>query len=298
MSEYDFEAFEQQRVPVSQVPTRQQLHTYFSLKSAEAVETTFHDYYRWLDDYRSNMDIQLLLTQDWNRSSEKKMRNALKALPHIPILELGTAKGTRTQLNVHPVFETQYYVPKGAPLEAQFDPNHAYGPVLYTDNPLRMSKNLEKGRNLSHMTVNDSASGLGLNLNKPCNTSTEEEPESAATNLLPAAFSKFTTKLIHLGGVEASYVPDFTNSSVLTLAPYAAIAKISPAGAVEGIFAIPVDGTRNGDLVYVDLDIEAWEPEKRGIYYLGKDLDDCAQREWTLCDEIEVVEVVSYEQDD
>ncbi|KAF2254739.1 hypothetical protein BU26DRAFT_600377 [Trematosphaeria pertusa] len=175
------------------------------------------------------------------------MRQALHAFPYILEWKLGTVSGHETQLDVQPVFETPYYVPKGALLGEQFNLKLAYGPVLYTNYSLQIPEAAVKSSTLPHPTIK----------------ATDSDADSG-----PSLAVKYLDK-----------------------------SRATP-GAVEGIFAIPVHGTRKGGLIYEDQDIEAWEPDKRGIYYLGKDLDDCERREWTFLGEIEVVEVISYEEED
>jgi hypothetical protein len=99
--------------------------------------------------------------------------------------------------------------------------------------------------------------------------------------------------------------------------PYAAVAKLNNTGGVEGVFSIPV---RNKQEIYKDrrnaattpidgiveddeeddddfeneqIDVSSWGSMPRGIYYLGKDLDDCNNREWVLCQEVDKVLAIS-----
>jgi hypothetical protein len=86
---------------------------------------------------------------------------------------------------------------------------------------------------------------------------------------------------------------------------YVVVGKLSDTGMAEGVFASPVmnseesrdedncedfDGDADDDIVE-DL-LEVLESMPRGIYYLGKDLNNCANREWVLCQRADKVVVV------
>lgn len=94
------------------------------------------------------------------------MRQALHAFPYILEWKLGTVSGHETQLDVQPVFETPYYVPKGALLGEQFNLKLAYGPVLYTNYSLQIPEAAVKSSTLPHPTIkatdSDADSGPSL----------------------------------------------------------------------------------------------------------------------------------------
>lgn len=129
---------------------------------------------------------------------------------------------------------------------------------------------------------------------------------------IPTPLPGFDTKLVHLGRVRGA--PRET--------PYAVVGALSDAGTVRGLFAIPVkneeevgeednnDNDYDADTYVTPMDDEgdgdeygyieegygtaatSWEDMPRGIYYLGRDLDDCRDREWVLCRETDHVTVV------
>ncbi|KAF2254311.1 hypothetical protein BU26DRAFT_559007 [Trematosphaeria pertusa] len=308
-TQYDFEAFERQRAtkePYStSTATRQQLNEYFKPQSDEASEDVSHGYYKWLDWFCESVDIgELVAQEDWTPETERKMPYALRAFSNrTRTWELGSSGGTKTRLSVCPVFCTVYYPPENGDsgLEARFDPEDAYGPVLYTNYHVRVPEDTKAGAVLksaatnlvedpnifSKATVQDSNS-----VTKDSETAAKDS--NCATTHSPTALSTFTTKLIHLGNIRAAVTHSYLPKGTLdTSAPYGAVALIS-GGHVKGIFAIPVDGPRGGTIIYEDLCLAAWEPEKRGVYYLGRDLADCGRREWVLCGEVEAVEVISF----
>ncbi|KAF2241502.1 hypothetical protein BU26DRAFT_511293 [Trematosphaeria pertusa] len=325
-NQYDYAAFEQQRAPASPgTPVEQQLRNYFQPQSSEATEEVLFGYYKWLDWYGSNVNVDQLLEGDWSPEKEKDMRCALKAITYPRTWGLGSSSGTKTRLVVTPVMCTPYYVPQIIleGFEPRFNLAQAYGPVLYSSYQIRVSAPAvtvaapskpasESTKNSSPIFEAEDEAGDSAAPAEDSNPSTTHCPSATAPEVIPAAApamdlspellaalrKRFTTKMIHIGKIEA-FVADpgadpITQATISTETPYAAVSIIS-AGRVEGIFAIPVDGPRGHTLVDDYLCLEAWEPNKRGVYYLGINLAECAAREWELRDEVEVVEVISLE---
>lgn len=276
-----FERYKETRTDHPNALTKDLLRNFFHIRDdGEAVHVE-GDYYNWWNNRAEAIDVAALLKQNWNRAKVRsEMRSALGTLYRSKRWALGYPKGSRkaserVQLEIKPPFLAHYFLPPGTKRDDDRNPSFAFGPIMFTSAELLVPR---EDYNQYHSAAFDS---------------TPMGPEA-----LPAPPPGFETRLVHLGQV--CDMPEKT--------PYAAVGKLNEIGTVEGMFAIPVmnneelacqdenddDSNRHNEedgchKIYGEL----CEAMPRGIYYLGKDLEDCADREWILCQEVDKVIVVS-----
>jgi len=96
----------------------------------------------------------------------------------------------------------------------------------------------------------------------------------------------YKSKLVHIGIINAEeHTKDRSINTQQT--PYAAVGQVEDDGHISGIYAIPLDlkhDEEEDDMSpsrWYDLN-DLWKPDRVGVYYLGKTLEECRNNDWKL----------------
>ncbi|KAH7070842.1 hypothetical protein FB567DRAFT_633796 [Paraphoma chrysanthemicola] len=253
------------------------LQQYYGLPS-RLVDTYFVAYCEWRDRMRAWRDDPLnpalILVRDWrDPTTAALMREALERGDH---LELGAYdEAVKIFVEIANPMEAKYFQPKEANEASHWNAQDTYSPLVSADQELALPV-------ANNATVPISALDLVSHRYRAA------PPTSSQTPGPRPMLEGFNVTLVHLGRIEAVRAASIAETLVET--PYCAVARISERndGTIEGIFAIPIDGPRDGEFLdEEDDEMIAWEPPVRGIYYLGKDFEDVAKQTWTLCRTLE-----------
>ncbi|KAF2872230.1 hypothetical protein BDV95DRAFT_378846 [Massariosphaeria phaeospora] len=293
---FDWERFDQERGS-SIFLSLEEVQDHFNVQGREA-EEILCKYADWKEEKSHDIDVISLTKKSWNElETRQKMSDALDVRRNLE--DLGHSGETTVDLKLAPAFSAPYFRPKELEnVEGDFS---ACGPVLRTNLPIQVFERAmawEQTRENSHPATPASGhhvitspvanSPLG---NRSYTTQATRAGSVKTDPFIPPELADFTTRFVHLGQPLATTNED----DILTAAPYACIGPLNDDGLITGIFSIPVDGQRGGEIADDCTESVVWEPKVRGVYYLGKDLQEAATREWILVEPRDRVDVIQLE---
>ncbi|KAI4912193.1 hypothetical protein J4E85_011127 [Alternaria conjuncta] len=267
------------------LPFKQQICEFFEIDIED--KQTFGDI---LDEYMKRQDayaklrvpplgegtdLDKVLRMNFNRESTvTHMRDVEMQLSSRHTYGMGHHKNVDLYLEILPAELTAHYAPS-AISEINHYSNAVSTPFIYAKHHLGKPHGSD---DVARPTQSGGSSGP-LNQTRPLWF--EANPNATGNAESP---NLYKSKLVHIGIINAE---EGTKDSGINTqqTPYAAVGQIGDNGFITGIYAIPLDlkddeeENEMSPSRWYDLN-DLWKPDRVGVYYLGKTLEECRNNEW------------------
>jgi len=219
-------------------------------------------------------DLDKVLRLNFSQESTvSQMRQFELQLSSLHTYRMGCDKNVRLYLELLPAELTAHYAPP-----AMSEANH-YSNAVST--PFIHAKHHLGEPDLSRNVHGPTQSGGSFGPMRPSQIwQFEANPNAAGKAQSPKLFK---SKLVHIGIINAEEHKDGGINTYQT--PYAAVGQVEDNGFISGIYAIPLDlkddeeENEMSPSRWYDLN-DLWKPDRVGVYYLGKTLEECRNNEW------------------